>query len=88
MGGALASSYRAVIEHPEVDEFARGAQAVGSIEQLIAAIEQGTPPSSDAETAVLATETLMAAHQSIVENQTVTLPLASDENPLVTARKK
>lgn len=67
------------------DEFARGATAVGSIEQMIAAIEQGTPPASSAETAVVATEVLMAAYRSIIEGRAITLPLASGENPLVPA---
>ena len=70
------------------DEFAKGARVVGSVEQLIAAMEEGTPPSSNADTIVVATETLMAAYESIVENRTVTLPLASGANPLVTAREK
>ncbi|MHB8971613.1 MAG: Gfo/Idh/MocA family protein [Pirellulaceae bacterium] len=69
-------------------DFAQGARAVGSVEQLIAAMEEGIPPASNAETVVLAMETLMAAYKSIVENQTVTLPLASGENPLVAARRK
>jgi len=72
----------------DFDDFAQGARAIGSVEQLIAAMEDGIPPSSNAETAVIATETLMAAYKSIVENQTVTLPLASGENPLVAARGK
>ena len=70
------------------DEFAKGASAVGSVDQLIAAIEKGTPPTSNAETAVVATETLMASYQSIVEERTVPLPLSSGKNPLVEARKK
>ncbi len=70
------------------DEFAQGAQAVSSLDQLIAAMENGIPPSSNAETILLATETLMAAYQSIVENRAVTLPLASGENPLVAERGK
>jgi hypothetical protein len=61
---------------------------VGSVEQLLAAIERGVPPTSDAQTGLAATETLMAAYQSIVEERTVTLPLTSGENPLVRAREE
>lgn len=69
--------------------FAEGATAMGSVEQLIAAIEQGVSPTSNAETGVLATEALMAAYQSIVDGgRTVTVPLASGANPLVVARGK
>jgi predicted dehydrogenase len=70
------------------DKFAEGAMAVGSVEQLLAAIEKGTPPTSDIETAVLATETLMAAYQSILIRAPVALPLGSGKNPLIVARQK
>ena len=79
-----------IINHVPQDyhRFVEGAKALGSVEQIIRAIEDGTPPTSNIETALLATETLMAAYQSIVEEQTVTLPLSSGENPLVAARAK
>ncbi|MBI5093441.1 MAG: Gfo/Idh/MocA family oxidoreductase [Candidatus Hydrogenedentes bacterium] len=84
-----ASARVVTVNHVPVDyaKYTEGAQAIGSVEQLINAIEHGTPPSSSADTGVKATETLMAAYQSIVEGgRAVTLPLASGENPLV-ARK-
>lgn len=65
------------------EDFEQGATVVGSIEQLLAAMREGKPPSSNADSGVTATEVLMAAYQSIVEKKTVTLPLASGENPLV-----
>ncbi len=68
--------------------FAEGARVVGPIDQLIAAIEEGTPPTSNVETAVVATEALMAAYTSIVTKQTVKLPLPSGKNPLVKAGTK
>ena len=67
----------------DFDRFAAGADAVDSVEQLIAAIEQGTPPTSNVENAVLGTEVLMAAYRSIVERRTITLPLTSGANPLI-----
>jgi hypothetical protein len=66
--------------------FVEGATVVDSVEQLIGAIESGVSSphiTSKVETAVIATETLMAAYQSIVEGRTVTLPLSSGENPLI-----
>jgi predicted dehydrogenase len=80
-----ASAQLAAVNHVPVDwqQFSRGARAVGSVEQLLAALRDGTPPTSNADSVVAATEVLMAAYRSIVENRTVTLPLASGENPLV-----
>jgi predicted dehydrogenase len=80
-----ASAQLVAVNHVPVDwqQFGRGARAVGSVEQLLAALRDGTPPTSNAESVVAATEVLMAAYRSIVENRTVTLPLASGENPLV-----
>ena len=72
----------------DYNQFAEGATAVGSVEQVIEAIENGTPPTSNIATALMATETLMAAYQSIVEERTVTLPLSSGQNPLIAARQK
>ena len=46
-----------------------------------------SPVTSNIETAVVATETLMAAYQSIVEERTVALPLPSGENPLIAAHR-
>jgi predicted dehydrogenase len=68
-------------------KFAEGAQAVGAVEQLIAAIEKGLPPSSDAASGVAATEVLMAAYQSIVDGGPVSLPLTSGKNPLMTENR-
>jgi predicted dehydrogenase len=84
-----ASAQLVTINHIPQDfkTFTEGASVVGSVEQLIAAIERGTPPTSDLETAVLATETLMAAYRSILERRTITLPLSSGENPLIGLRK-
>lgn len=67
-------------------EFAQGAAAVGSVEQLLRAIETGVPLTSNVDTAVVATETLMAAYASIVNGKPVTLPLESGKNPLIEAR--
>jgi pectate lyase len=83
--GIDASAQQVTINHVPQDwgRFAAGATATGAVEQLIAAIEKGTPPTSDAETGVVATEVLMAAYRSIVEGRTVSLPLESGANPLV-----
>ncbi|HOZ45159.1 MAG TPA: Gfo/Idh/MocA family oxidoreductase [Candidatus Hydrogenedentes bacterium] len=84
-----ASAQQVSVNHVPQDypAFAEGAQAVGSIEQLIAAIECGTLPTSNAESGVAATETLMAAYQSIVDGKAVSLPLESSANPLVSRRE-
>jgi len=66
-------------------KFAEGTTAVSSVDQLLAAMDNGTPPTSTAQTAVAATEALMAAYTSIVEGRTVALPLESGTNRL--ARK-
>ena len=83
-----AGAQQVTVNHVPGDyaEFAQGVTAVGSVEQLIAAIETGTPPTSNAATGVAATEVLMAAYRSIVEERPVPLPLASGANPLVAAR--
>ncbi len=85
-----ASAQVVTINHvpQEYHEFAAGATALGSVDQLIAAIENGMPPANDIDTAVLATEALMAAYQSILEERVATLPLKSGENPLIAARRK
>ena len=63
-------------------EFAHGAAAVDSVEQLLRAIRCGTPPTSGPANLVPATEVLMAAYRSIVEGGPVRLPLAEGGNPL------
>ena len=80
-----ASAQVATINHVPLgyEEFVRGATATGPVEQLIAAIENGVRPTSDVDTGVRATEVLMAAYRSIVEERTVGLPLESGENPLI-----
>lgn len=80
-----ASAEQVSINHVPQDyaKFAEGAKAVGSVEQLLAALDNGTPPTSTADTVVVATETLMAAYKSIVEARTVTLPLEDGRNPLI-----
>ena len=74
-----------IINHliQDYEEFIQDIAVVGSVEQLIDAIEHSKYPSSNIENAVAATEILMAAYQSIVEKQPVTLPLSSGKNPLV-----
>ena len=71
-----ASAKLATINHvpQDYDKFAEGAKVVGSLEQLIAAIKYGTPPTSNVETGVLTTEVLMAVYRSIAEGRTITLP--------------
>jgi len=80
-----ASAQQVAVNHVPVDyaAFAQGATVTGSVDQLIAAIERGTPPTSSAANAVIATETLMAAYRSILENRIVPLPLTSGDNPLI-----
>ena len=84
-----ASAQVVTINHVSQDyeQFIEGATVVGSVEQLIGAIENGTPPTSNIETALIAVETQMAAYQSIVEEQTVELPLSSGQNPLIAAQE-
>ena len=85
-----ASAQVVTINHvpQDYDQFTEGAAVLGSVEQLIAAIENGVSPTSNIETALIAVETLMAAYRSIVEERTVTLPLSSGQNPLIAARQK
>ena len=84
-----ASAQVLTINHVPQDynQFVEGATVVGSVEQLIGAIENGTPPTSNIETALIAVETLMAAYRSILEEQTMVLPLSSGENPLIAAQR-
>ncbi|UCD27542.1 MAG: Gfo/Idh/MocA family oxidoreductase [Planctomycetota bacterium] len=74
--------------HQDYEKFARDAKAVDSVDQMIAAIERGIPPTSNIETALIATETLMAAYRSVVDRRTVELPLESEENPLIVTQEK
>jgi predicted dehydrogenase len=85
-----ASAQLVTINHVPKDfkAFAQGATATGSVQQMLAALRHGTPPTSNAETAVIATETLMAAYKSIVTGRRVTLPLESGDNPLAVRRGK
>lgn len=68
--------------------FTSGAQAPGSIEQLIRAIEQGIPPTSGLEAGVKSTEVLMAAYQSVLDGAPVVLPLSEGKNPLVVHKRR
>jgi len=83
-----ASAQLATINHVPVDwnEFGKDARAVGSIDQLLAAMREGTPPTSSVDNIAPAMEVLMAAYQSIVEGRTVKLPVACGANPLVESR--
>jgi predicted dehydrogenase len=80
-----ASAQLVAVNHVPVDwqQFARGAKAASSVDQLLSALREGTPPSSGAESVLAATEVLMAAYRSIVEARTIALPLESGANPLV-----
>ena len=65
------------------EEFSREAEAIGSVEQLLLAMREGKPPASSVQSILDATEVLMAAYESTVQGgRPITLPLASDENPL------
>ena len=85
-----ASAQQVAVNHVPKDyaTFAKGARVVGSVDQMLVALDKGTPPTSNVETAVIATETLMAAYASIAEGRTVGLPLKSDGNPLVKRRRR
>ena len=79
------SARQVSINHvPQVwDDFARGAAALSSVDQMLKALREGIPPSSGTETIVDATEVLMAAYQSILEgSRPVSLPLPRGDNPL------
>jgi predicted dehydrogenase len=80
-----ASAQLVAVNHVPVnwDDFSRGAAAVASVEQLLAAIREDKPPTSNAESIVAPSEVLMAAYRSVVEGRPVELPLATGENPLV-----
>jgi hypothetical protein len=73
------------VNHLPVDwaTYVRGAKVVGSVEQLLAALRDATPPSSGVEAIVDATEVLMAAYESVLQgNRPVLLPLSTGDNPL------
>jgi predicted dehydrogenase len=80
-----ASAEQVAVNHVPVDwaTYVRGAKVVGSVDQLIVALREGTPPSSSVEAIVDATEVLMAAYESIMQgNRPVALPLSAGDNPL------
>jgi len=87
-----ASANRVAVNHVPRDweQFARGATARSSADQLIAALRDGVAPESGVETIVDATEVLMAAYESILkESRAVMLPLDRGDNPLTrTGREK
>ena len=80
-----ASAQLVAVNHVPADwkEFGRGAKAASSVDQLLAALRDGTPPSSGPESVLAATEVLMAVYRSIVEARPIALPLESGRNPLV-----
>jgi predicted dehydrogenase len=85
-----ASAQQVAINHIPVDwaTYAQGAKAVDSVDQLLAALREGTRPSSGVETIIDATEVLMAAYESIVQgSRPVTLPLPRGDNPLGRANR-
>lgn len=84
-----ASAQLVAVNHVRKDwsSFAQGARAVGSVDQLLAALDTGTHPTSNVETIVPATEVLMAAYTSITRGgKVVRLPLERGENPLVSKK--
>lgn len=79
------SAEQVAVNHIPVDwaTYTRGTKAIGSVDQLLAALRHGTPPSSGVEAIVDATEVLMAAYESILQgNRPITLPLSTGDNPL------
>jgi len=68
-------------------DYVAGAALVSSIDQLIRAMEDGTPPDDTVELGRMGVEVLMAAYRSIVEGgEAVRLPLKEGANPLVKPR--
>ncbi len=66
------------------DSYLDDYQSVSSFKQLIRAIETSKPPDSNAESARMGVEVLMAAYKSIKEGGiAVPLPLEEGKNPLV-----
>ncbi|MFV1966784.1 MAG: Gfo/Idh/MocA family protein, partial [Pirellulaceae bacterium] len=80
-----ASAHFISINHQPIrwEDYTKNATAVGSLDQLLQALRDGTSPSSGVENIVPSTEVLMAAYRSILEQRPITLPLESGENPLV-----
>jgi len=65
-------------------DYAAGTAPVSSIDQLLRAMEEGTPPDDTVELGRMGVEVLMAAYRSIVEGgEIVRLPLKDATNPLV-----
>ena len=65
-------------------DYVAGVAPVSSIDQLIRAMEDGTPPDDTVELGRMGVEVLMAAYRSIVEGgEVVRLPLREGANPLV-----
>ena len=70
-------------------EFARGAKVASSMDQLLLAMREGKPPTSNIQSVLDATEVLMAAYESIVQGgRPIALPLCSGENPLARSKKQ
>jgi predicted dehydrogenase len=69
-------------------EYVSGCQPRSSLDQLIGAIEEGTPPDDTVELGRMGVEVLMAAYRSIVEGgEVVRLPLKGGANPLAVQRR-
>lgn len=68
------------------DDYVGSYQVTSPFQQLMQAIESSTPPDSNAESARLGVEVLMAAYKS-TQNGGAAVPLPFDEgaNPLVTS---
>ena len=69
------------------DAFTRGATAVGSADRLIQALRDGVSPGDDVTAIVDATEVLMAAYESSLQDgRPIPLPLPRGDNPLTQRR--
>lgn len=83
------SAHQASINHvpQDWDTFTQDARAVSSADRLIRAMREKRPAEEDVTAIVDATEVLMAAYQSSLQNgRPVSLPLAQGGNPLTRAR--
>jgi predicted dehydrogenase len=66
-----------------LEQYLDGYSCLTPFQQLVQAIETGQPPDSNAQSARLGVEVLMAAYQSAQEGgKLVSLPLQNGENPL------
>jgi hypothetical protein len=66
-----------------LEEYLAGYTCLTPFQQLLQAIETGQPPDSNAESARLGVEVLMAAYQSAQQGgKLISLPLYTGENPL------